>query len=70
MDELKLAYVAGVKVGLESLVKGLEIIAEKNVNQLPIELVKVVVENTIAGVEQELTSMEHGKGLLDVLDKK
>ena len=70
MDELKLAYLAGIKVGLESLVKGLETVAEKNGNQLPIEFVKLVAENTITDVELKLTSMENGKGLLDVLDKK
>lgn len=42
MDELKLAYLAGVKVGIESLVEGLKITAEKNGNQLPIEFVKLV----------------------------
>lgn len=29
MDELKLAYLAGVKVGIESLVEGLKITAGK-----------------------------------------
>lgn len=70
MDELKLAYLAGIKVGLESLVKGLETVAEKNGNQLSIEFVKLVAGNTITDVELKLTSMENGKGLLDVLDKK
>ena len=70
MDELKLAYLAGIKVGLESLVKELETVAEKNGNQLPIEFVKLVAGNTITDVELKLTSMENGKGLLDVLDKK
>lgn len=70
MDELKLAYLAGIKVGLESLVRGLEITAEKNGNQLPIEFVKLVAENAITDVELKLTSMENGKGLLDVLDNK
>ena len=70
MDELKLAYLTGIKVGLESLVKGLETVAEKNGNQLPIEFVKLVAENTITDVELKITSMENGKGLLDVLDKK
>lgn len=70
MDELKLAYLAGVKVGIESLVEGLKITAGKNGNQLPIEFVKLVAENTITDVELKLTSMENGKGLLDVLDNK
>ena len=70
MEELKLAYLAGIKVGLESLVKGLEAVAEKNGNKLPIEFVKLVAGNTITDVELKLTSMENGKGLLDVLDKK
>ena len=70
MDELKLAYLAGVKVGIESLVEGLKITVGKNGNQLPIEFVKLVAENTITDVELKLTSMENGKGLLDVLDNK
>ena len=70
MEELKLAYLAGIKVGLESLVKGLEAVAEKNGNKLPIEFVKLVAGNTITDVELKLTSMKNGKGLLDVLDKK
>lgn len=70
MDELKLAYLAGVKVGIESLVEGMKITAGKNGNQLPIEFVKLVAENTITDVELKLTSMENGKGLLDVLDNK
>lgn len=70
MDELKLAYLAGIKVGLESLVKGLKTVAGKNGNQLSIEFVELVAGNTITDVELKLTSMENGKGLLDVLDKK
>lgn len=70
MDELKLAYLAGVKVGLESLVRELEITAKKNGNQLPIEFVKLVAENTITDVELKLMSMKYEIGLLDVLDKK
>ena len=70
MDELKLAQLAGVKVGIESLVEGLKITVGKNGNQLPIEFVKLVAENTITDVELKLTSMENGKGLLDVLDNK
>lgn len=70
MDELKLAYLAGVKVGIESLVEGLKITAGKNGNQLPIEFVKVVAESTITDVELKITSIENRKGLLDVLDNK
>ena len=70
MDELKLAYLAGIKVGIESLVNGLEAVVEKNGNQLPIEFIKLVAETTITDVELKLTSMKNGKGLLDVLDLK
>lgn len=69
MDELKLAYLAGIKVGIESLVNGLEAVVEKNGNQLPIEY-QLVAGTTITDVELKLTSMEYGKELLDVLDKK
>ena len=70
MDELKLAYLAGIKVGIESLVNGLEAVVEKNGNQLPIEFIKLVAGTTITDVELKLTSMKNGKGLLDGLDKK
>lgn len=70
MDELKLAYLAGIKVGIESLVNGLEAVVEKNGNQLPIEFIKLVAGTTITDVELKLTSMKNGKGLLDELDKK
>ena len=69
MDELKLAYLAGIKVGIESLVNGLEAVVEKNGNQLPIEFIKLVAGTTITDVELKLTSMKNGKGLLDELDK-
>lgn len=70
MDELKLAYLAGIKVGIESLVNGLEAVVEKNGNQLPIEFIKLVAGTTITDVELKLTSMKNGKGLLDELDLK
>lgn len=70
MDELKLAYLAGIKVGIESLVNGLEAVVEKNGNQLPIEFIKLVAGTTITDVELKLTTMKNGKGLLDELDKK
>lgn len=70
MDELKLAYLAGIKVGIESLVNGLEAVVEKNGNQLPVEFIKLVAGTTITDVELKLTSMKNGKGLLDELDKK
>ena len=70
MDELKLAYLAGIKVGIESLVNGLEAVVEKNGNQLPIEFIKLDAGTTITDVELKLTSMKNGKGLLDELDKK
>ncbi len=69
MDELKLAYLSGVKVGLESLVKGLEETAKNNGNQLPIEFIKLVSRNTVVDVELKLKEMECGEGLLDVLNK-
>lgn len=70
MDELELAYLAGIKVGIESLVNGLEAVVEKNGNQLPIEFIKLVAGTTITDVELKLTSVKNGKGLLDVLDLK
>ena len=54
MDELKLAYLAGVKVGIESLVEGLKITAEKNGNQLPIEFVKLVALYRQPGCREEV----------------
>ena len=70
MDELKLAYLSGIKVGVEALVNGLEETARHNGNQLPIEFIKLVSRNTVVDVELKLQQMENGKGLLDVLNHK
>lgn len=70
MDNIRLAYLAGVKVGLESLVKGLEKVAEKNGNNIPIEFIKLVSQNTVDDIEFRLNQMEGGEGLLIVLNSR
>lgn len=69
MDSVRLAYLAGVKVGSESLVKGLEKVAEKNGNNIPIEFIKLVSHNTVNDVELRLSKMECGQDLLNTLNE-
>lgn len=69
MDSIRLAYLAGVKVGSESLVKGLEQVAKRNGNNIPIEFIKFVSQNTVSDVEFRLNQMEGGKGLLNTLSE-
>lgn len=69
MDSIRLAYLAGIKVGSESLVKGLEQVAKKNGNNIPIEFIKLVSQNTVSDVEFRLDQMEGGKGLLSTLNE-
>lgn len=70
MDSVRLAYLAGVKVGSESLVKGLEKVAEKNGNNIPIEFIKLVSQNTVNDVEFRLNQMVGGEGLLSTLNSR
>lgn len=58
------------KAGLEALIHGLEVVAENNNGQVSFEFVKMVSASTIADVELKLSSMENGKGLIDVLNNK
>ena len=69
MDSIRLAYLAGVKVGSESLVKGLEQVAKRNGNNIPIEFIKLVSQNTVSDVKFRLNQMEGGKGLLNTLSE-
>ena len=69
MDSIRLAYLAGVKVGSESLVKGLEQVTKRNGNNIPIEFIKLVSQNTVSDVEFRLNQMEGGKGLLNTLSE-
>ncbi|MFR3809009.1 MAG: hypothetical protein ACLTX3_08670 [Lachnospiraceae bacterium] len=49
---------------------GLEVVAENNNGQVSFEFVKMVSASTIADVELKLSSIENGKGLIDVLNNK
>lgn len=68
-NEIRLAYYAGIKVGVEAVTEALEKVAAVNGNQLPIEYVKLVANNTVAEVEERLQNMEHGDELISVLDQ-
>ncbi len=67
MEKLKLAYLLGVKVGVERLLKALRYTANKNGNQLPIEFIELVVDNNLADINLILNSMEGGKELVEKL---
>lgn len=69
-NNIQLAFLGGMKAGLEALIHGLEVVAENNNGQVSFEFVKMVSASTIADVELKLSSMENGKGLIDVLNNK
>ena len=67
-NNIQLAFLGGMKAGLEALIHGLEVVAENNNGQVSFEFVKMVSSSTIADVELKLSSMENGKGLIDALN--
>jgi hypothetical protein len=69
-NNIQLAFLGGIKVGLEALIHGLEVVAKNNNGQVSFEFVKMVSASTIADVELKLSSIENGKGLIDVLNNK
>lgn len=70
MDELKMCYLAGAKVGIENLVKALRCVAEKNGNQLPIEFINYSANSVVSNIETQLKSMECGDEFVDILNGK
>ena len=69
-NNIQLAFLGGMKAGLEALIHGLEVVAENNNGQVSFEFVKMVSASTIADVELKLSSVENGKGLIDALNNK
>lgn len=69
-NNIQLAFLGGMKAGLEALIHGLEVVAENNNGQVSFEFVKMVSASTIADVELKLSSIENGKGLIDALNNK
>lgn len=67
-NNIQLAFLGGMKAGLEALIHGLEVVAENNNGQVSFEFVKMVSAGTIADVELKLSSIENGKGLIDALN--
>ena len=60
-NNIQLAFLGGMKAGLEALIHGLEVVAENNNGQVSFEFVKMVSASTIADVELKLSSIENGK---------
>lgn len=69
-NNVQLAFLGGVKSGLEAWIHALEVIAENNNGQVPFDLIKMIFANTIADVELKLSSIEDGKDLIDALNNK
>lgn len=69
-NNIQLAFLGGMKAGLEALIHGLEVVAENNNGQVSFEFIKMVSASTIADVELKLSSIENGKGLIDALNNK
>lgn len=59
-NNIQLAFLGGMKTGLEALIHGLEVVAENNNGQVSFEFVKMVSASTIADVELKLSSIENG----------
>lgn len=70
MNELEMCYLAGVKVGIETLVQALSDVAEKNGNQLPIEFINYAANSVVSNIETQLKSIERGDELVDMLNGK
>lgn len=68
MYSVELAFLGGVKAGLEALVKGLEIVVEDNAGQVSFDFIKLVSTNTIKDVEEKLSMLEGGDGLIRILN--
>ena len=69
-NNIQLAFLGGMKAGIEALIHGLEVVTENNNGQVPFEFIKIVSASTIADIELELASIENGKGLIDALNNK
>lgn len=69
-NNIQLAFLGGIKAGLEALVHGLEVVAENNNGQVSIEFVKMVSASTVADVELKLSGIKNGKGLIDAMNNK
>lgn len=50
-NNIQLVFLGGMKVGLEALIHGLEVVAENNNGQVSFEFVKMVSASTIADVK-------------------
>ena len=59
-----------MKSGLEAWIHALEVIAENNNGQVPFDLIKIIIANTIADIELELSGIEGGKNLIDALNNE
>lgn len=73
MDEnnnIQLAFLSGVKAGMEALVCGLEKVAEVNNGQVSYAFVKMVSANAITDVELKLSCMENGKDLIKAMNSE
>lgn len=69
-NNIQLAFLGGMKAGIEALVCGLEKVAENHNGQVPLDFIKMVSNNTITDVELKLSKMENGKGLIDAINNK
>ena len=69
-NNIQLAFLGGMKAGLEALIDGLEVVGENINGHVSFVFVKMVSGCTIADVELKLSSIENGKGLIDALNNK
>lgn len=69
-NNIQLAFLGGMKAGLEALIHGLEAVAENNNGQVSFEFIKMISDNTIADIELKLSNIENGKGLIKAMNNE
>lgn len=70
MDTNKMCYLAGLRVGIETLMQVLSDVANKNGNQLPVEFINCAANKIVSDIETQLKSMECGDEFVDMLDSE
>ena len=67
-NTIKLAFLGGMKAGIEALAKGFKEVAENNNGQVSYDFIKLTSANTIKDVEAKLSMLEYGNGLVKALN--
>ena len=67
-NDTRLAYFAGVKVGIEVIERALESISDKDSNLLSIDCIHEIVSKSLQNIENKLESESKGAELLQSMN--